>query len=120
LSQARPTNVAASVKQRLLNQARERKEDFNFLLTNYGLERMLYRVSQSKYKASFILKGALLFELRTEQRYRPTRDADFLSSDDNGFEQYQKIFEEICDLEVKDDGVLFDRKSVKVEKIKED
>lgn len=57
MSQAAPTNVAASVKQRLLNRARERKEDFNLLLTKYGLERILYRIGQSKYKDSFVLKG---------------------------------------------------------------
>ena len=120
MTQAVPTNVAASVKQRLLNRARERKEDFNLLLTKYGLERILYRIGQSKYKDSFVLKGALLFELWTEQRYRPTRDADFLSMGDNSPERYQQIFEEICDLKVEDDGVRFDRDTVKVEKIKED
>ncbi|MGA3132610.1 MAG: nucleotidyl transferase AbiEii/AbiGii toxin family protein [Terracidiphilus sp.] len=120
MTQAVPTNVAASVKQRLLNRARERKEDFNLLLTKYGLERILYRIGQSKYKDSFVLKGALLFELWTEQRYRPTRDADFLSIGDNSPERYQHIFEEICDMKVEDDGVRFDRNTVKVEKIKED
>jgi len=35
-------NVAASVRQRLLNLACERKEDFGLLLTKYGLERVLY------------------------------------------------------------------------------
>ena len=120
MTQAIPTNVAASVKQRLLNRARERKEDFNLLLTKYGLERILYRIGQSKYKDSFVLKGALLFELWTEQRYRPTRDADFLSMGDNSPERYQQIFEEICGMKVEDDGVRFDRNTIKVEKIKED
>ena len=120
MTQAEPTNVAASVKQRLLNRAREQKEDFNLLLTKYGLERILYRIGQSKDKDSFVLKGALLFELWTEQRYRPTRDADFLSMGDNSPERYQQIFEEICDMKVEDDGVRFDRNTVKVEKIKED
>jgi Nucleotidyl transferase AbiEii toxin, Type IV TA system len=120
VSQAIPSNVAASVKQRLLNRAREQKEDFNLLLTKYGLERILYRIGRSPYKDSFVLKGALLFELWTEQRYRPTRDADFLSKGENSPERYQRIFEEICDLNVEDDGVRFDRDTVKVEKIKED
>lgn len=120
MSQAAPTNVAASVKQRLLNRARERKEDFNLLLTKYGLERILYRIGQSKYKDSFVLKGALLFELWTEQRYRPTRDADFLSKGDNNPERYQQIFEDICDMKVEDDGVRFSPDTIKVEKIKED
>ncbi len=34
---------AASVKQRLLNLARSRGEEFNSLLTLYGIERLLYR-----------------------------------------------------------------------------
>jgi hypothetical protein len=119
VTQAVPSNVAASVKQRLLNRARERKEDFNLLLTKYGLERTLYRIGHSKYKDSFVLKGALLFELWTEQQYRPTRDADFLSKGESSPERYQQIFEEICDLDVEDDGVRFDQSTVKVEKIKE-
>jgi Nucleotidyl transferase AbiEii toxin, Type IV TA system len=67
-----------------------------------------------------VFKGVLLFELWTDQRYRPTRDTDFLSKGDNNPERYQQIFEEICDLDVEDDGVRFDRTAVKVEKIKED
>lgn len=76
-------NVAASVRQRLLNLARERKEDFGLVLTRYGLERVLYRIAQSKHRDVLVLKGALLFELWTEQRYRPTRDADFLARGEN-------------------------------------
>ena len=63
-------NMAASVHQRLLNLARTRKEDFGLVLTKYGLERVLYRIAQSKHREAFVLKGALLFELWTEQRYR--------------------------------------------------
>lgn len=114
------TNTAASVKQRLLNRARTQKEEFNLLLTKYALERVLYRISQSPHKDSFVLKGALLFELWTEQIHRPTRDADFLSQGDNSLERFQKIFEEICAMTVHDDGLRFDPTSVKVDRIKED
>ena len=89
--------MAASVRQRLLNLARERKEDFGLLLTKYGLERVLYRIAVSKYRDLFVLKGALLFELWTEQRYRPTRDADFLARGQNDPERFARIFREICD-----------------------
>jgi hypothetical protein len=37
-------NIAASVRQRLLNLSRQRAEDFNFVLTKYALERFLYRL----------------------------------------------------------------------------
>jgi len=114
------TNTAASVKQRLLNRARTQKEEFNLLLTKYALERILYRISQSPHKNMFVLKGALLFELWTEQIHRPTRDADFLSQGDNSLERFQKIFQEICAMTVHDDGLRFDPASVKVDRIKED
>lgn len=40
-------NVAASVRARLLNRARETGQDFNLILTRYALERLLYRLSIS-------------------------------------------------------------------------
>ena len=98
MSKAIPTNTAASAKQRLLNRARAKKEDFNLLLTKYALERVLYRISQSSDKDTLVLKGALLFEFWTEQTHRPTRDADFLSQGENNLERFQKIFQEICAL----------------------
>ena len=120
MSKAIPTNTAASVKQRLLNRARAKKEDFNLLLIKYALERVLYRIGQSQHRDVFVLKGALLFELWTDQTRRPTRDADFLSQGENTLERFQKIFEEICELNVADDGLRFDTASVKVGRIKED
>jgi hypothetical protein len=113
-------NVAASIRQRLLNVARERKEDFGLVLTKYGLERVLYRIAQSRHHEVFVLKGALLFELWTEQRYRPTRDADFLARGENSLERFSGIFREICNLEVEDDGLRFDAATVTAERITED
>lgn len=113
-------NIAASVRQRLLNVARERKEDFNLVLTKYGLERALYRISESKYRDTFVLKGALLFELWAKQRYRPTRDADFLARGNNSLERFVRIFKEICETKVQDDGLRFDPTTVTAESITED
>lgn len=115
-----PTNIAASVHQRLLNLAHERKEDFGFLLTKYALERMLFRISQSKYRDVFILKGALMFELWTAQPYRPTRDADFLATGENSLERLGSIFKEVCGTVVVNDGLRFDPESVVAMRIKED
>lgn len=53
-------NPAASVRARLLNKARSDGVDFQSLLTRYGLERMLYRLSVSRERDNFLLKGALL------------------------------------------------------------
>src|ERR1700678_2883016 len=112
-------NIAASVRQRLLNLARERKEDFGLLLTKYALERLLFRISQSEHKAAFILKGALLFELWTEQMHRPTRDADFLSTGSSDPRRFEAIFKEISVLPVVDDGLIFDPFSVTTRQIKD-
>ena len=114
------TNIAASVHQRLLNLARERQEEFQFVLTKYALERLLFRISRSKHGDVFVLKGALLFELWTEKRYRPTRDADFLASGENSLERICGIFKDICGEAVIDDGLRFDPASVQAERIKED
>ena len=113
-------NMAASVRQRLLNVARERKEDFGLVLTKYGLERVLYRISQPKYRESLVLKGALLFELWLQQRYRPTRDADFLARGENNPERFVRVFQEICEMYVEDDGLRFDAGTVTAEQITED
>ena len=55
-------NPAASVRARLLNKARADGMDFQLLLTRYGLERLLYRLSISPERDNFLLKGALLFD----------------------------------------------------------
>jgi hypothetical protein len=36
-----PQNLAASVRQRLLNLAQAQQENFNLVLTRYGIERLL-------------------------------------------------------------------------------
>ena len=90
------------------------------MLTKCGLERVLYRIAQSKHRETFVLKGALLFELWTEQRYRPTRDADFLARGENSPERFVAIFKEICEMHVEDDGLRFDAGTVTAERITED
>ena len=76
----RATNIAASVGQRLRNIARERNEDFALMLTKFALERLLFRLSQSKHRDAFVLKGALLFELWTQSPKRFYETSLFRSS----------------------------------------
>ena len=73
-----PTNVAASVRQRLYNLAKEKQEDFNFVLGRFVAERLLFRLSVSENGSDFVLKGALLFLLWSDHLCRPTRDVDLL------------------------------------------
>ena len=65
-------NMAASVRQRLLNKARIDKRPFAELLQYYGMERFLYRLSQSRHAQTFVLKGALLLRTWGASLSRPT------------------------------------------------
>ncbi|MBX9787509.1 MAG: nucleotidyl transferase AbiEii/AbiGii toxin family protein [Pirellulales bacterium] len=115
-----PRNVAASVRQRLLNLARSQGEDFQLVLTRYGVERLLYRLSQSRYRGQFILKGAMLFQLWGGGMHRPTRDLDLLGQGLNSPPTLAGIFTELCTLTVTDDGLRFLAETVTAEQIKPD
>lgn len=71
-------NLAASVHQRLLNNAKATNRPFNELLQYFAMERFLYRLSQSPHADKFILKGALMITVWDAPSPRPTRDIDFL------------------------------------------
>ena len=49
----------ASIKDRLRNQSNESGKSLQELLTVYGLERTIYRLSISKYVDNFTLKGGI-------------------------------------------------------------
>lgn len=78
-----PKDMAASVRQRLRDLARTRNEDFDYVLRQYVMQRLLYRLSCSDFSEQFLLKGALLFWFWNENFHRPTRDIDLLSYGDN-------------------------------------
>jgi len=69
-------NMPHSVRQRLLNLARQTGQDYNRLLVRYGLERLLYRLIRSDHANRFILKGAMLFAVWSNQQYRATQDLE--------------------------------------------
>jgi predicted nucleotidyltransferase component of viral defense system len=112
-------NVAASVHQRLQNVARNTGSPFNEVLQYFAMERMLYRLSSSAHKGSFVLKGALLFRVWDIPDSRATRDIDLLAFLDNSPEKLAAIFREVCSIEG-DDGLVFDPDSVDARTIKED
>lgn len=101
-------DVGASVRARLLRLARERGEDFQFVLTRYANERLLFRLASSPHAGRFVLKGAALFTLWMGKPHRATRDLDLLGFGDSGVEHVRKVFTEVLELDVADDGVRFD------------
>lgn len=111
-------NISASVKTRLLNLARNTNRRFDELLQYYGIERFLYRLSISKYKNIFIIKGALLLKVWEIADARATRDIDTLARTYNSLENIIKIIKEICEISSSiNDGIDFISSSVKGEKM---
>lgn len=109
---AKSPNIAASVRQRLLNLLRKNENDFCVVLISYALERLIYRLSVSEYKNSFILKGGMLVTLWTKDQSRFTRDVDFLGL--GAYDEYAliKMFRDILSTEI-DDGLVFDTAELK-------
>ena len=114
-----PRNLAASVRQRLLNLSREEGRVFAVVLVTYGLERLIYRLSVSDYQDRFILKGGMLVTLWIADESRVTRDADFLGTGDASVEHLKSVFAKILSLDA-DDGLVFDVDGLTAETIKEE
>jgi len=112
--------TAQSVRQRLLNRARETGEDYNLLLNRYAIERLLYRVSESPHADGFVLKGAMLFTVWTGALHRPTRDLDLLGFGEPSAERLAGIFRDICNQAVEDDGMRFESETIKADPIREE
>lgn len=114
------TNLAASVRQRLLNRAKETNRPFDELLQYFAMERFLYRLSRSSYKSRVVLKGALMFVVWQAPHSRATRDIDLLGRMPNDVDGLVTMAKQICQVEVEPDGIVFNIATVTGERIKED
>ncbi len=104
---------AKSIRAGLLKISKNENISFQLIVIRYFQERLLYRLSQSKYKTTFCLKGGVLLYLFEEHKSRPTMDIDFLASNTkNETENIKTIFKEICKIDYKDDAVLFDYENI--------
>ncbi|MDD2816318.1 MAG: nucleotidyl transferase AbiEii/AbiGii toxin family protein [Thiotrichaceae bacterium] len=112
-------NLDISIRQRLLNYAKAEKVDFNQVLIRFTLERILYRLSQSKHADNFLLKGSLLFALWYDMPHRPTKDADLLGFGASDVETITQKFREVAAIAT-DDGIIFDPNSIMVSEIREE
>ena len=114
-----PVNVSASVRARLLKLAKERREDFTLTLMNYAAERFLYRLSTSKHRDQFVLKGAMLFAVRIREQYWPTRDLDLLGLGEATEAAINAAVREIVATRVDEDGLVVDVGTLEVHPIRE-
>lgn len=120
MTRKNPSDLSASVRQRLLNMAKEQGEDFQLVLTRFVLERLLYRLGCSEFREQFILKGAMLFSLWGGTPHRATRDIDLLGFGDSAVARLVLIFQDVCLTRVEEDGVAFLAESIRGIEIRED
>lgn len=111
---------AISVKARLKNRAAAGGRTMQDLLTAYGLERTIYRLSVSDYAERFTLKGGIfLYALFEGEFARATRDIDLLAKDiSNSTVEIRNVFENIFTIEA-DDALSYDLKTLDVKTITE-
>lgn len=107
-------NLAASISARLLNHARRSGADYQTLLTSYCLERFLYRLGVSDRSERFILKGAMLLRVWSDQPYRATRDLDLLRQGDSDFQAMRDDLARIVATPVPADAVAFDSQAIQL------
>ena len=112
--------IGKSVRTRLLNisKASGEKDGFMKLLVRYLHERLIYRISVSKYRENFFLKGGSLLFAYNGMKGRPTQDIDFLAAKiSRDAVRLKEIFAEICQIECEEDGVTFDATSIRTAEI---
>jgi len=117
-------NVGLSIKMRLWNIAAENKRDKNdnqmyqLLAIRYIQERLLYRLSRSRFCDRFCLKGGALLYAYEQFNARPTMDIDFLGNNINrDVEEIKSVFGEIVSIDLPEDGITFDAGKITAEEI---
>ncbi|MEX2467014.1 MAG: nucleotidyl transferase AbiEii/AbiGii toxin family protein [Gemmatimonadota bacterium] len=113
-----PTNLAASVRDRLRALARSRGVEFQLVLSEFATERLLFRLGISPHSDRFILKGATLFRLWTPNDRRATWDLDLLGRGPSQISEVVSAIRDLCDVEAPD-GIVFDPDTVRGEGIRD-
>ena len=107
-----PTSTT-QLKDWIKNLAKEKDISANIIMQNYMLERLLERISVSKYKENFILKGGMLIGAMVGIDLRSTLDMDatikgFDLTEDN----LKNILEKIISIDI-EDGITFEIEMIK-------
>lgn len=109
MSKEQNKNYGKSIRTKLLNVAKKENIFYQTILTRYFQERLLYRMSQSRYRNNFYLKGGALMYAYERFAARPTLDIDFLGNNiSNEGTSIIAAFKEICSVPFEEDGVIFD------------
>ncbi len=103
---------AMQLKAIIKNLAKEKHISAQLVMQNFMLERLLERISVSKYQQNFILKGGFLIAAMVGLDTRATMDMDATIKGLPVNEQtIREMFGEICKIEL-DDDVLFSFRSI--------
>ena len=103
---------AMQLKAIIKNIAKEKHISAQLVMQNFMLERLLERISVSKYQQNFILKGGFLIAAMVGLDTRATMDMDATIKGLPVNEQtVREMFEEICKIELADD-VTFSFRSI--------
>ena len=98
---------AMQLKAIIKNMAKEKNISAQIVMQNYMLERLLERISMSKYYPHFILKGGFLIAAMVGLDTRATMDMDAtIKGIPLTKETLTEMFEEICKINVGDDVVF--------------
>ena len=102
------SNSIQAVKDKLRNISREKNIDFNSVMIFYMYDRFVERLSKSKYKDNFILKGGFYLSKLFGLDNRSTMDIDTAIRKTNlSLENVIKMITEIINIDV-DDNVKFE------------
>jgi predicted nucleotidyltransferase component of viral defense system len=113
-------NYGKSIRTKLLNVAKKEDVFHQTILTRYFQERLLYRMSQTRYRSNFYLKGGALMYAYEKFAARPTLDIDFLGNNiSNEGATIVAAFKEICSVPYEEDGVDFDIYNITAQNITE-
>jgi predicted nucleotidyltransferase component of viral defense system len=114
-------NSIASIQARLKAIAEQEKTAYQIVLIRYFTERLMYRLSASKYRKHFCLKGGALLYAYEREASRPTMDLDLLGLHiSNDGEKMKTVFQAICQVECPEDGVSFLHEAITTSEIKKE
>lgn len=92
-----------------MNLKKEGAHEYMYILQRYFNERLLYRVSVSKYCEHFLLKGGSLLYAHNGLDCRPTVDVDFMANRiSRDQDELVRVFKDILTIPCPEDGVEFD------------
>jgi predicted nucleotidyltransferase component of viral defense system len=119
MTQKKIKDIAASVRERLLNLSKKAERSFDAVLRQYCQERFLYRLSISTHRKNFVLKGGLVFLALPVPARRATVDIDFAGiALVNDREKLKDVISEIANIQYPD-GMKYHAERMSIRAIKE-